>query len=508
MNKISALALATLLLFGCNSHTHESPPKAELPTIAISRWTDKTELFMEHPPLVAGEKARFAIHLTELEGFTPLTEGKVAVELRRGESTMQTFTAVAPSRPGIFGVDVQPREAGEYRMVVHLHAKDMSDVHTIDATRVFADAKAAESVKEYVESEETIPFLKEQQWKLDFATTVASKSPMRESIRVTAHVRPRAGGEAAIAAPVSGLLAATTVPAIGTRVSRGQVLARLIPRTSSPSDYASIASSAAQAEAAYTLAKRDRERAERLLASRAVPAKRVDDARAAEAAAQAQLKAADERRKQDQASRSATGAGGEGAFLLRAPIAGVIAETSLTPGASAEEGQQLLRIVAIDVVHVVANVPEADLPRLRRISGAELEVAGSETPVKLGRPLSIGRVVDPKSRTVTVVYEVPNHDSVLAVGQAAFLRLFTGEAVNAPVVPDSSIVDDAGRPVVFVQLAGESFARRPVKLGNREGGRVQVVEGIKQGERVVTKGAYLIRLAALSPQIPAHGHVH
>ena len=78
----------------------------------------------------------------------------------------------------------------------------------------------------------------------------------------------------------------------------------------------------------------------------------------------------------------------------------------------------------------------------------------------------------------------------------------------APAVPESAIVDDGGRPVVFVQLEGEKFARRPVTLGNRESGYVQVLEGVRPGERVVTRGAYLIRLAAMSNQIPAHGHVH
>jgi cobalt-zinc-cadmium efflux system membrane fusion protein len=508
MKKAVVFAFAALLLVACSNHPRDKANEPESPTIAISRWSEKTELFMEHPPLVAGEKARFAIHFTDLKRFAPLTEGKVAVELRRGDSTVQTFTAEGPSRPGIFGVDVQPREAGEYTMVVHLNAKAVNDVHTIDGTRVFADGKAAEAVKEEPKSEEIIPFLKEQQWKLEFGTALAATAPVRESIRVTAEVRPRAGGEAEIAAPVSGRLVATAVPALGSQVSQGQVLARLIPHTSVPSDYASIASSAAQAGAAYTLAKRDRERAERLLAARAVPAKRVDEARAAEAAAEAQLNAANTRRQQDVASRTATGAAGEGAFLLRAPLSGVIAEQNLTPGASAEEGQRLFRVVGTDVVQVVANVPESELPRLRKINGAELEVAGKETPIKLGGPLSVGRVVDPKSRTVSVVYEVANRDGALAVGQAAFLRLFTGETVEAPVIPDSSVVDDAGRPVVFVQLAGESFARRPVRLGNREAGRVQILEGVKPGERVVTKGAYLIRLAALSPQIPAHGHVH
>jgi membrane fusion protein, heavy metal efflux system len=59
-----------------------------------------------------------------------------------------------------------------------------------------------------------------------------------------------------------------------------------------------------------------------------------------------------------------------------------------------------------------------------------------------------------------------------------------------------------------VQRAGENFLRRPVKLGVRNSGLVQVVEGLNPGDRVVTKGAYLIRLSTMSSAVPAHGHVH
>ena len=75
-------------------------------------------------------------------------------------------------------------------------------------------------------------------------------------------------------------------------------------------------------------------------------------------------------------------------------------------------------------------------------------------------------------------------------------------------MPESAIVEDGGRPLIFVQTGGESFERRPVRLGSREGGYVRVLEGIEAGERVVHRGAYLVRLAAMSTQIPAHGHVH
>jgi multidrug efflux pump subunit AcrA (membrane-fusion protein) len=77
-----------------------------------------------------------------------------------------------------------------------------------------------------------------------------------------------------------------------------------------------------------------------------------------------------------------------------------------------------------------------------------------------------------------------------------------------PVVPAAAIVDDAGRPIVFVQRGGETFERRAVTLGPRSRDLVQITEGIKPGDRVVTKGAYLVRLASLSTSVPAHGHVH
>ena len=148
------------------------------------------------------------------------------------------------------------------------------------------------------------------------------------------------------------------------------------------------------------------------------------------------------------------------------------------------------------------------MPMFHRILGAELEFPGLSQPRSVGRLISVGRLVDPQSRTVKIIHEIDNSDRVLAVGQSGFLRIFTSVGSKKPAVPKAAIVDDAGRPVVFVQVEGEAFARRPVTLGSSEGGYVEVAEGIRAGERVVTRGAHLIRLAALSTQVPAHGHVH
>lgn len=463
---------------------------------------------MEHPPLVAGENARFAVHLTDLRIFKPLTEGRVTVELHSTSGRVETFQTGAPSRPGIFGVDVKPSSVGTVSMVVRLDSEALRDTHEIAHVQVYADSKAAAAATG-PEEVEAIRFLKEQQWTLDFATEVVVERALRESLRVPAEVRPRTGGEAEVIAPVAGRLAASsTIPGLGTPVQKGEVLATIIPRTATPSDRAALELAVEEATTVLQLAEQDRGRADRLFSSGAVPGKRLDEAKAAEATAQARLEAAQSRLGQHESSRSADGdSPGDSQFVLRAPITGVIAASHGTPGAGVEEGATLFRVVATDSVYVVASIPEAESWRLRQLAGGELELAQQPKPLPLGRVVSVGRVVDAESRTLPVIFEVRNQDARLAVGQSVFVRLFTTTVTKAPAVPESALVDDAGRPVVFVQVAGESFARRPVRPGNREAGYVQFLEGVKPGERIVTRGAYQIRLAALSTQIPAHGHV-
>ena len=509
MKRFWVLTSLMLLLAGCKNSSPPAKTPEEPEAIALTRWTEKTELFMEHPPLVAGQNARFAVHLTDLRSFKALTEGRVTVELRAANGRAETFQTDAPSRPGIFGLNVKPSTAGSYLMTVRLDSAALKDTHEAGPVEVYANAQAAAEAPK-AEEVEAISFLKEQQWTLDFATEPVWQRELRESIRVPGEIRPRTGGEAEVTAPVTGrLTAASAVPAVGTFVSKGQTLALLMPATSTPADRATLEAAVSEARSSLELARRDRGRTERLLATGAIPAKRHEEARAAEAMAEARLSAAEARLAQHESTRRAEGGGGpDSAFLLRAPLSGVVAEVDATTGGSVEAGEKLFRVVATDTVYVVASVPEAEVHRLRQLTGAELEIPGRDGRLAAARLVSIGRVIDPRSRTLPVVYEIANADRLVAVGQSLFVRLFTSTKVSASAVAETAIVDDAGRPVVFVQVGGESFARRAVRLGNREGGYVHVLEGVRPGERVVMRGAYQIRLAALSTQIPAHGHVH
>jgi multidrug efflux pump subunit AcrA (membrane-fusion protein) len=117
-------------------------------------------------------------------------------------------------------------------------------------------------------------------------------------------------------------------------------------------------------------------------------------------------------------------------------------------------------------------------------------------------------VVDPQSRTVPLVFEVPNPGRALRAGMYARVRVFTGQARKALAIPASAVVDDGKQEVAYVLSSGEAFERRPLKLGVRDGDLVEVVEGLAPGDRVVSRGAWQVRLAAAGGALPAHGHVH
>jgi RND family efflux transporter MFP subunit len=265
-----------------------------------------------------------------------------------------------------------------------------------------------------------------------------------------------------------------------------------------------------QAESALRLAQEDLARIERLTAAGAVPQRRLAEARAAHETAAARLKIAQEQLQHLELSRTGQGSGDPGErVLVRAPISGVIAESSATLGATVEEGELLYRIVSLDRVHVVGAVPEQQVARLENSTAAEIDVPGLPATLKTTRLISVGRVVDPHKRSVPITFELANPPSAVAVGQSVTLRLITAPRTGEVAIPADAVIDDGGQPIVFVQTGGESFERRPVRVGGpREGGYVQIADGLEAGERIVTRGAHLVRLAALSPQTPGHGHVH
>jgi cobalt-zinc-cadmium efflux system membrane fusion protein len=107
-----------------------------------------------------------------------------------------------------------------------------------------------------------------------------------------------------------------------------------------------------------------------------------------------------------------------------------------------------------------------------------------------------------------LIYEMKNPDGQFRVGQQVALHVETANAREALAIPHSALVEEGGWFVAYVQLGGETFEKRELRLGIRDGDWVQVLSGLKEGERIVTRGAYAIRLSTATGAIPAHGHTH
>ena len=490
------------------------PAEAEdPPTLDVTSWTEASELFMEYPPLVAGQTARFAVHLTRLKDFAAVTKGRARVEfMPESGAASPTVLAGEALRPGVFRVEGKLPNAGKYRWALIVDGPDVSDRHDLGAATVFADESAAVADAESRPSDDAaaISYLKEQQWTNPFAAVLVQEADVRRSIRVPAVIEPLTGGEAVVSAPADGRYGAAQLLAVGDRVVAGQALGRFEPRLSeNREDHATLVANVAEAQVTADAARADLERVQKLFAERAVPLRRVTDAQRAVAVADARLTAAQSRLAQRDETLRSGGAASGNTFVLRAPIAGRIAEVHAALGASYDEGAPLFRIVRTDRVELQAHIPASDAPLRQPVREIALEIPGRPDPIVVEADhMHDAGVIDPKTRALPVQFDVNNRSGQLLIGQTATAILYSGQKERMVVVPKAAVLTEAGRPFVFVQTSGESFARRFIDIAGRDGELVGVRSGVRLGERVVTRGAYDVQLASAAGGLPAEGHVH
>ena len=341
------VAVATMPACRPGDESGRPVPGSESRSLDVTSWTQETELYMEHPPLVAGQTVRFAVHLTRLADFQALNAGRPSIEMSpESGGAAVVLPGSEPLRPGAFRVEGKLPPAGRYRWALVVTAPGLSDRHDLGTAVVFADEAAAiaDAEKRPEKDPTAIAYLKEQQWTNTFATALVREGEMRTSIRVPAAIAPVTGGEALVAAPADGRYASARLPSIGDRVSAGQELGHLEPRLSGGGeDRVSLDAAVTEAQTTLDGAKADLARAERLLEERAVPARRVEEARRTVSIAEARLTAARARLAQrDEVLREGGGAASGNAFVLRAPISGRIAEVFAALGASYAEGAPLV----------------------------------------------------------------------------------------------------------------------------------------------------------------------
>jgi RND family efflux transporter MFP subunit len=389
--------------------------------------------------------------------------------------------------------------------------------------RLHAYADAHDAAHAHVpEAPSGVAFLKEQQWKIQAKTQPAVGRKLVEPLRLAAVVQAKPGGLAEVTPPVSGrLLLATSrsMPLVGDTVEVGQVLAMIRPSFSEAgARFVEAEGEVVRTRLALQQAELAFERTRELATVNAKSGRELQEAEFALKTAQAKHNAALAlQATYQEAGKSQTDRQGsdQPAIELRSPITGtIIAQSGAAVGQYINPEEALFTVLDATSVFIEAHVPEASINRLGATEAASYEVPGQTgqiipiTDDANGRLVFVGINVNPTTRTVPLVYEAKNTDARLRVGQLLDLYVETSRVEETLAIPSIAVVEEDGRPIAFVQVSGETFEKRDLTLGIRDRNWLQVISGITEGERVVTEGAYAVRLASVSSNIPAHGHVH
>ncbi len=531
----SSVALAPSCRHEAHGPEHPADAKpASAAEFARAALGERYLVHLIHPPLVRGTRASILVHGTRLDRGAPLDGGEVALVARGPDGAVLRF----PTRekmPGHWPGELELPTAGSWSVAIGVKSGNGDEEIALGAIDVHPDAASSARAPAPAASADTIAFPFEQQWPVAMRFERVGPRPLTEWLAVSGRIAARPGGEAHVAAPVAGRLLAPEggrLPRPGDRVSAGDVLGVVEPHLAT-SDVVGLQAleyqqhqlrhelDLQQLEAERTLGSarvrihsgtREVERTERLVAQTLATQQELDRARAEldlsradETAALASLASVNRLRNEHAEDPGVK----PPRLALVAPIAGVVAEVDAVLGESIESGAMLATILDLDVVWAVAQVPESDAGRLGAVTRARIRPLGFAEALDVdAAPAFTGSRVDPVARCLTVAFALPNADGRLRAGMLSTVELPVDEHPGAISVPESALAYEQGQPIAYVLVDGEAFAKRRLKLGARDRGRVQVLEGLAAGDVIVATRADEVRLAALSSsgKIVEHHH--
>jgi cobalt-zinc-cadmium efflux system membrane fusion protein len=184
---------------------------------------------------------------------------------------------------------------------------------------------------------------------------------------------------------------------------------------------------------------------------------------------------------------------------LSAPISGVVVDRQVGPGQylQAGSGTPVYTIADPSNVWLLANVREADAGLVRHGQAVEVHVLAYPGRAFKARVTYVAALVDPVTHRLTVRAEIDNRDGALKPEMFANFRIVTGDAAESPAVPEGAVVYEGNAAHVWV-VAGEGLlAYRAIRIGRSNDGLVEVLDGLKPGEQVVTKGGLFIDQVAV-----------
>jgi hypothetical protein len=467
------VALFTVLILGCSptstgedSHAHES---SGLKPQSITSYTEKLELFVEFNPLIVGEISNFSTHFTQLgELFTPLINAKVSVSLVVEKKGIKN-TAETHKTPGFYSLALKPIKAGKGTLKFEIKSETFDDEITLQNVIVYANIEEAKLANSKIIENTDLVFLKDQAWSTKFATQLVKLQDFNEIIKTTGEILSAPGDESVVIAGSSGIVNFSGVQsAIGSEISLGSTMF-----TISGGALTSNNIQTKYKEAKFTLdaAKIDFERAQELIKDKIISEKE----------------------------------------FLQSPMSGYIKNIYVKEGEYVEMGTPLAVISKNKKLILKANITQKHFNKLAVIKAANFKTVYDntiyETDTLNGSIISFGKSTVSNSAYLPITFQIDNIGNLIP-GSIVEVFLKASKISNSIVLPISALIEEQGLYFVYIQTDGEHFQKREVKIGGNNGKEIQILNGIKEGERAVIIGALHIKLATASGSLPAHSHEH
>ena len=496
------IIVLAFLAMSCNNkaedaHAHNADGShlgEEIPRIGYTIWTEKIELFVEFPALIVGKPSRFAAHFTILEKHQPVREGSVTVSLIKGDKGLRN-TVEELSSPGIFSPTIQPKEAGTYQLVFELKTPEYSDKITIDNVTVYANTNDAIKALGNAEEVGSVSFTKEQAWKIDFQTALVVSGKIYDVINTSGVWMPSPGSVKSLAAKSNGVVDFKVNNLTeGTAVKQGQLLMSLSSQGLASNN---LSTEIANARSSFEQAKSEYERKKELYNSKIIPKSDFEKVESNFSITKSNY-------------QSLTSGVSGGSKQIVAPFNGFVQSIAVSNGDYVEQGVALVTIGTQQSRVLKTQLAPSYGLTMENVQGIWYQTKDGKwknvTDAE-GSILSIGKVVEFEKPLISVFAQV-NAEVDMPEGSLTQVQIAMGNASKNPMIPVNALLEDYGSYSVIVQLSGEGFERRPIKIGKRNGENVEILQGLEVGEVVVTTGAYQVKMASMSGSTPAHGHEH
>lgn len=493
--------LLTIIFSGCGAkkdaekeeHTHDE-------VLQLTAYNDHYEYFIEATPFAKGKASNITIYVTQLSDFKPLESGKITVSLI-GEAMETVKQEVeAPQSPGIFKLKLVPSTAGKGALLIEMiDGKGEQQPTRTPEIVVFNNLHKAQHAAAdlVITSSNGVAFTKEMSWKTGFSTEVCKKEQFGQVIKTMAQIEPAQGEERVIVAKNSGIVSIPFGDMVeGKSVSSGQTLlyvegGELVDNN--------LAVRYREAESQYELAKREYERKLTLAEDNIVTESELLQAKSEYETAESIF---NNLKKNCSGNRRA----------VTASISGYVKQLMVAGGEYVEEGRAIMTISQNKNLFIRAEIPSKYYPYLGDISAAHFKKMNDEKIYTLeeldGSLVSYSRFVNTETPVVSTLFRVKNIADLLP---GSFIEMYirTRGQEEVLTIPNESLIEEMGNFFVYLQLTPVLFEKREVETGRKDGLRTEIIRGLSEGDRVVARGAVLVKLAQASGSIDPHaGHLH